>query len=369
MTTPEHSVSRENISQWAQALGFAAIGITDVDLSAHEPHVLAWLQKGFAGDMGYLERNLEKRLHPELLEPQTCRVITARMDYLTADTQPLEILADSSKAYISRYALGRDYHKVLRRRLAKLADTINDHLPGHRYRAFTDSAPVLEKALGEKGGLGWIGKHTLLLNKEAGSWFFLGEIYTNAPLTLDVVNETTTAGDGGLPDKQGECGKCSACMTVCPTGAIVAPNQLDARRCISYLTIEHKGVIDEALRPLIGNRVYGCDDCQLFCPWNREPAISDEPDFAPRHGLDAANLLDLFAMDASQFDHMTRGSPMRRINFDQWQRNLAIAIGNGDPSAAAVQLLATKQQTAAPMVQEHIAWALVQLETKTQDQA
>jgi len=360
LTASDTLVTREDISQWAEAIGFAAIGITDIDLSEHAPHVKAWLQKGFAGDMGYLERNLAKRLNPELLEPQTCRVITARMNYLTADTKPLEVLADSSTAYVSRYALGRDYHKVLRRRLAKLAEQINDVLPGHRYRAFTDSAPVLEKALAEKSGLGWIGKHTLLLNKDAGSWFFLGEIYTNAPLPIDV--------EATQPDTQESgCGKCSACMTVCPTGAIIAPNQLDARRCISYLTIEHKGIIDEALRPLIGNRVYGCDDCQLFCPWNRDAPHSSEVDFAPRNGLEAASLLDLFDMDATEFDRMTRGSAIRRINFDQWQRNLAIAIGNGDANDAALTRLTEKLTTASPMVRVHIEWAINELNARASD--
>ena len=228
MGLPDH----DTLSQWAKQLGFDAVAVTDIDLSAHEPHVKSWLAEGFAGDMGYLHRNLEKRLHPELLETDTCRVISARMNYLPPDTQPLEVLENSAQAYVSRYALGRDYHKILRKRLATLAAQIDESLPGHRYRAFTDSAPVLEKALAEKAGLGWMGKHTLLLNEDVGSWFFLGEIYTNAPLAC--TNQTVTDA----------CGKCSACITVCPTQAIVGPKKLDARRCISYLTIEHKGSIE-----------------------------------------------------------------------------------------------------------------------------
>ncbi len=344
------TVERETIAQWARELGFAEIGITDVDLRAHEPHVRSWLAAGFAGEMGYLERNLEKRLHPALLEPETCRVITARMDYLAADTRPIEILEDSTKAYVSRYALGRDYHKVLRRRLAKLAARIDAALPQHRYRAFTDSAPVLEKALGEKGGLGWIGKHTLLLNKHAGSWFFLGEIYTNAPLEIDEV------------EVEDACGKCNACITVCPTQAIVGPQRLDARRCISYLTIEHRGAIPEALRAAMGNRIYGCDDCQLYCPWNREPVYSEEADFQPRHNLDNPQLLDLFALTESEFMALTEGSAMRRISYEQWQRNLAVALGNGEPSARVIAALRARLPGASPLVAEHITWALGRLD-------
>jgi len=342
--------TQQDISAWAQALGFQEIGITDVDLSAHAPHVRSWLAAGFAGDMGYLERNVPKRLHPHELQPGTCRVISARMNYLAADTQPLQVLQDSSKAYVSRYALGRDYHKVLRRRLAKLAARIDASFPGHEYRAFTDTAPVLEKALAEKAGLGWMGKHTLLLHEQAGSWFFIGEIYTNAPLPVTETRVTDA------------CGKCTACMTVCPTQAIIAPRRLDARRCISYLTIEHKGVIPAALRKPIGNRIYGCDDCQLFCPWNRQAEVTEEADFAVRHELDNSTLLDLFALDETEFLQMTEGSAMRRIGYAQWQRNLAIAIGNGPFSEAAVQLLQQRLENASDMVAEHIRWALQQLQ-------
>ncbi|NCF33468.1 MAG: tRNA epoxyqueuosine(34) reductase QueG [Proteobacteria bacterium] len=333
------------LSTWAQQLGFDAVAVTDVDLSAHEPHVRDWLAKGFAGDMGYLHRNLDKRLHPELLETETCRVISARMNYLPADTQPIKVLENSTKAYVSRYALGRDYHKILRKRLATLATKIDHALPGHRYRAFTDSAPVLEKALAEKAGLGWMGKHTLLLHKEVGSWFFLGEIYTNAPL----VCSTETVADA--------CGKCSACMTVCPTQAIVGPKKLDARRCISYLTIEHKGSIDPELRDKMGNRIYGCDDCQLFCPWNRDAATTKEPDFAPRHNLDNRELIDLFGLTAEEYDTLTLGSAMRRVSYAQWQRNLAIAIGNGPSNQQALAALQKQRGKVNAMVDEHIVWA------------
>ena len=354
---PDAHQIRAEIEAKALAFGFEKLAITDPDLSAYDPHVRQWLASGFAGDMGYLERNLEKRLHPELLEPGTCRVISARMNYLPTDTRPIEILENSSKAYISRYALGRDYLKVLRQRLAKLATEI-DSLLGQsqhsfgselRYRAFTDSAPVLEKALGEKAGLGWIGKHTLLLDESVGSWFFLGEIYTNAPLPIDATPVANA------------CGKCNACITVCPTKAIVAPQTLDARRCISYLTIEHKGSIDPSLRSLMGNRIYGCDDCQLFCPWNREAPTTSEPDFAVRHGLDSRDLIDLFSLSEAQFLDLTTGSAMRRIGYAQWQRNIAIALGNsgaGEPALAALQAGIGRVNT---MVDEHIHWAITEL--------
>jgi epoxyqueuosine reductase len=341
-----------DIREWGREAGFQQVGITDTDLSAYREHVLAWLSQGRHGTMGYLERNLEKRLDPALLEPETCRVIAVRMDYLPEGADPVMILGDPERAYVSRYAVGRDYHKVIRRRLAALARRIDraaQQAEG-RYRAFTDSAPVLEKALAEKAGLGWIGKHTLLLNRSSGSWFFLGEIYTNLPLPVDSVD----AEDG--------CGRCKACMTVCPTGAIVGPRELDARRCISYLTIEHKGSIDEALRPLIGNRVFGCDDCQIFCPWNRHAQVSGERDFTPRHRLDQAGLLELFAWSEAEFSAHTEGSAIRRVSFDQWQRNLAVAIGNGPPTPAAIAALRARRATASALVREHIEWALARLE-------
>ena len=339
-------------------MGFQKLVITDIDLSEHGPHVRRWLDKGFAGEMGYLHRNLEKRLNPDQLEPGTYRVITARMNYLPADTQPIEILENPNKGYISRYALGRDYHKVLRRRLATLAGEINALLvqeqpANYQFRAFTDSAPVLEKALAEKGGLGWMGKHTLILDKEAGSWFFLGEIYTNAPLTVDSVIVADA------------CGKCSACMTVCPTQAIISAKKLDATRCISYLTIEHKESIDETLRPLMGNRIYGCDDCQLFCPWNREAPTTTESDFAVRNGLDQPELLDLFALSEDEFRKLIQGSAMGRIGYPQWQRNIAIALGNGSGGKEVVKALTDALGKVNPMVDEHIRWALEQLQIQS----
>jgi len=338
------------ITDWATELGFQQVGITNVDLSEHEPHVRAWLAKGFNGSMGYLSRNLEKRLHPEQLEADTCRVIVARMNYLPEAADALGVLQDSELAYISRYALGRDYHKVVRGRLAKLARRIDDAArESGRYRAFTDSAPVLEKALGEKAGLGWMGKHSLLLDREAGSWFFLGEIYTNLPLPV-----TPSA----APD---QCGECRACMNNCPTGAIVGAKQVDARKCISYLTIESRDPIPEHLRRPMGNRVFGCDDCQLYCPWNRHAPNTAEQDFAPRHGLDSPTLVSLFEWSEETFERNTRGSAIRRINYEQWQRNLAVGLGNGPATEQALTALAKRRQSATPMVAQHIDWAIAQL--------
>ncbi len=350
---------RQDIDAWSRELGFAALGVTDVDLSAYEPQVRRWLAQGFHGAMGYLSRNLDKRFDPARLVPNTIRVISARMDYRPAADAPLDVLQQPDKAYIARYALGRDYHKVLRRRLAKLGARINAAVAqlDPNYRAFTDSAPVLEKPLGEKAGLGWIGKHSLLLNREAGSWFFLGEIYTSVPLQVDAAQTTS------------HCGQCHACMTVCPTQAIVAPGQLDARRCISYLTIENKAEIPEQLRAAMGNRVFGCDDCQLYCPWNRQAPATSEPDFRPRHNLENAQLLDLFELNEADFLQLTEGSAMRRINYDQWQRNLAVALGNGPPSPDVMAALAARLASASPMVSEHIRWALAQLANRLKDPA
>ncbi len=340
---------RATLERWAAELGFDAIGVASLDLSEHEPFVRDFLARGFAGEMGYLERNLDKRLAPAALVPGTISVISARMQYLAADTQPLEVLARSDTGYVSRYALGRDYHKVLRRRLAKLAARIDAACPGNTYRAFTDSAPVLEKALGASAGLGWMGKHTLLLDQQAGSWFFLGEIYTNLPLAADA----TPVADA--------CGKCNACMTVCPTQAIVAPGKLDARRCISYLTIEHRGAIPENLRAAMGNRIYGCDDCQLFCPWNREAPTTQEGDFAPRHGWEGTPLLELWALEEEEFLRRTEGSAMRRVSYEQFQRNVAIALGNGPARSEVIKALEAKLPDVSPLVAEHVRWAVARL--------
>ena len=341
--------TRETLKTWAAELGFDAIGVARTDLSAHEPAVRDFLARGFAGEMGYLERNLDKRLAPAELVPGTLSVISARMQYLPPETQPLEVLARSDLAYVSRYALGRDYHKVLRRRLAKLAQRIDEACPGNEYRAFTDSAPVLEKALGASAGLGWMGKHTLLLDEHAGSWFFLGEIYTNLPLAADAEPVSDA------------CGKCNACMTVCPTQAIVAPGKLDARRCISYLTIEHRGVIPDDLRTAMGNRIYGCDDCQLYCPWNREAPTTGESDFSPRHGWEDRPLLELLLLDEAEFLRRTEGSAMRRISYEQFQRNVAVALGNGPRNPAVIDALKSRLADATPLVAEHIRWALGEL--------
>ena len=350
-TTPDYAALLTEIRAAAAALGFADLAVADIDLSHYRRHLERWLADGFHGEMGYMARNVEKRLDPSALEPYAARVISARIDYLPPDTQPLEILRSADRAYISRYALGRDYHKVVRSRLARLATRIR-LLAGGNHRAFTDSAPVLEKALAEKAGLGWIGKHTLLLNRDAGSWFFLGEIYTDLPLPLD-----------REPHKD-DCGRCSACMTVCPTGAIVAPRRLDARRCISYLTIEHKGSIPVELRRPIGNRVFGCDDCQLACPWNRFATPSQLKDFAPRHALDRVRLLDLFGWSESEFLARTEGSALRRASYAQWRRNLAVALGNAPADPSIVAALERARDSAVPLVREHIDWALAEQRRK-----
>lgn len=345
------------IERWGRELGFQALGVADLDLLVYSDHLQNFLNRGFHGDMGYLARNQLKRLNPAELVPGTARVISARMNYMPADTQPLTVLRNGELGYVSRYALGRDYHKVLRKRLGQLASRINTQFgqaqhPALALRAFTDSAPVLEKALGEKAGLGWVGKHTLLLNAEVGSWFFLGEVFTSLPLPVN----TTVVED--------KCGSCKACMTVCPTDAIIAPQTLDARRCISYLTIELKGPIPEEFRAPIGNRVFGCDDCQLFCPWNREAADTQEPDFTPRSNLDHSRLLDLFNWNETEFEEHTRGSPIRRISFEQWQRNLAVALGNGPDTSEVRFALTERMERASDLLAEHIDWALNRLDSR-----
>jgi epoxyqueuosine reductase len=336
-----------DIATWGRGLGFEAIGISDTDLSAEEVHLLRWLASGRHGTMGYMARHGTTRARPGDLVPGTLRVITARMNYwpqtaADADT----VLADGQSAYIARYALGRDYHKVLRARLQKLADRIQQEVGSFGYRVFTDSAPVLEVALAAKSGLGWRGKHTLLLTRDMGSYFFLGEIYTNLPLP---VTDPLT----------GHCGTCTACIDACPTGAIVAPYELDARRCISYLTIELAGAIPEELRPLIGNRVYGCDDCQLACPWNRFAQVASESDFAAvRNGLDRASLVELFAWTEEDFNTRMAGSAIRRIGFERWSRNLAVGLGNAPQGADVVAALERRAGDPSPLVREHVAWAL-----------
>ena len=340
----------DTIRGWGETLGFQALGFTGIDLSQHRDYLDKWLQAGYHGEMAWMARHGDKRSRPDALIPGTCTVITARMDYLPDGADPSAILAQPDKAYISRYALGRDYHKLIRSRLAKLARKIETHLGSGHYRAFVDSAPVLERALAENAGLGWIGKNTMLLNDKAGSWFFLGEIYTDIPLPKDP------------PKTVDHCGSCRACLDVCPTNAFVDPWVLDARKCISYLTIEYDGVIPEDLRPAMGNRIYGCDDCQLVCPWNKFAQTTSEPDFSPRHQLDAIDLLECFAWDEPTFLARTEGSAIRRIGFQRWRRNVAIALGNATTTDAIKQGLRAALPDSSAVVQEHIEWALAQHE-------
>lgn len=347
-TLPQEQQShlRQQLELWAAELGFAQLGVSDIHLQQHEAYLQKWLQAGYHGSMDYMERHGDKRARPAELIPATCRVITLRMNYLAADTRPEAVLEMPEKAYISRYALGRDYHKLVRKRLAVLAARLQQAVGGGQYRAFVDSAPVLERALAERAGMGWIAKNTMLINERAGSWFFLGEIYTDLPLAADPPRETK------------HCGSCSACLTVCPTDAFVGPFQLDARRCISYLTIEHKGSIDEDLRPLMGNRIFGCDDCQLVCPWNKFAQHSEEADFQPRHSLQDSDLVDLFLWDETTFLTRTEGSAIRRIGHERWLRNIAVALGNAPPAAAIIAALSERREHPSALVREHVNWAL-----------
>jgi len=345
----DYTALARNIKAWGQELGFQQIGITDTQLGVHETHLLNWLQAGRHGEMAYMQLHGTRRSRPADLVPSTLRVISARMDYLPQSAASTEsVLGDPELGCVSRYALGRDYHKLLRARLQKLADRITAVTGPFGYRAFTDSAPVLEKALAEKAGLGWIGKHTNLLNRAAGSWFFLGELYTDLPLPVD-------------DPASNHCGSCHACIDICPTQAIVAPYQLDARRCISYLTIELRGSIPEELRPLLGNRIYGCDDCQLVCPWNKFAQPTPEPDFAPRHGLDAPKLIELFAWTEEEFLKNTEGSAIRRIGYECWLRNIAVALGNAPSSTQVMAALRARADHPSALVREHVQWALTRL--------
>ena len=341
-----------DIKHWGAELGFGQIGVSDVDLSRAEPRLLKWLADGFHGEMHYFDRHGARRARPADLVPGTVRVICARLDYTPPDAQDSQsVLEDGRLAFVSRYALGRDYHKVMRGRLQRLADRIAGAIGGFGHRAFADSAPVMEVELAEKAGLGWRGKHTLLLDRGAGSYFFLGEIYTDLPLPVDRAQSE-------------HCGTCSRCIDVCPTAAIVAPYRLDARRCISYLTIEHPGSIPEELRPLIGNRVYGCDDCQLVCPWNRFAQMSTLDDFKVRNGLDRASLLDLFAWTQAQFDERTQGSAIRRIGYERWLRNLAIGLGNAPADLAVVHALESRADFPSALVRSHVEWAIARQREK-----
>ncbi len=335
------------IPQWARALGFSDAGISTRELGPDLEHLHRWLAQGRHGGMAYMERDPALRSEPERLRPGTLSVISARLPYWPAAADAQQVLADGSRGYISRYALGRDYHRIARARLLRLGRRIEAAIAPHGYRVLCDSAPALEKALARDAGLGWIGKHTLLLDRAAGSWFFLGEIYTD--LALEPPARAAVDNDSG---------RCSACIRISPTQANVAPYQLDARRCISYLTIEHHGPIPEDLRPLIGNRIFGCDDCQLVCPWNRHARVVDDADFAPRHGLDAARLVDLFAWEEDEWLRRTEGMALRRVGYPRWLRNLAVALGNAPTSAEVLAALRLRADHADSIVREHVAWAL-----------
>jgi epoxyqueuosine reductase len=334
------------VQTWARSLGFQALGVSDIDLRGAEQKLQDWLAKGFHGEMAFMARHGSKRSHPEQLVEGTVRVISVRMDYWPGEAaDPWQVLQDGNKAFISRYALGRDYHKLMRKRLARLAKRIEQEVGPIGYRVFTDSAPVLEKAIAEKAGLGWIGKHTNVLNREHGSYFFLGEIYTDLPLPL---TEATTP----------HCGSCTACIDICPTQAIVAPYELDARRCISYLTIELRGSIPEQFRSMMGNRIYGCDDCQLVCPWNKYAQGTTESDYLPRQGLDAPQLVALFGWTEQEFLDKLEGSPIRRIGYQCWLRNIAVALGNAETSPAVIGALQNRRHDPSELVREHVVWAL-----------
>lgn len=346
LTASQRDALTRDVKRWALELGFQACGITGTDLSVDEANLLQWLAAGYHGEMEYMQRHGTRRTRPGELVSYAYRVVTVRMDYWPEHARdPWEVLGDGDQGYVSRYALGRDYHKTLRGRLKRLAARIDARVQGARHRVFVDSAPVLEKPLARNAGLGWLGKHTNLIDASAGSWFFLGELYTDLPLTVDA------------PASE-HCGTCQSCIDACPTGAIVGPYQLDARRCISYLTIELRDSIPSDLRPLVGNRIYGCDDCQLVCPWNKFARPAREPDFAVRHGLDSPQLCDLLSWTEAQFLHRTEGSAIRRIGYRCWIRNVAVALGNAPPSSGVVNALAARKDDPDELIREHVRWAL-----------
>lgn len=345
-TDIDYAALARDIKRWALELGFAGAGIAGTDLGHDEAYLERWLADGHHGEMDYMARHGTRRSRPAELEPGTLRVVSVRMDYIPPGTpNAWDVINDGDKAYIARYALGRDYHKVMRNRLQKLASKITERIGAFAYRAYVDSAPVLEKALARNAGLGWIGKHTVVINKRAGSYFFLGELYTDLPLPVD---EPATA----------HCGSCRRCIDICPTQAIVAPYRLDARKCISYLTIELKGSIPEELRAPMGNRVFGCDDCQLICPWNKFAQDATEPDFAPRHSLDGPKLVELFAWSEAEFLARTEGMAIRRTGYEGWLRNLAVGLGNAPTTAEVIGALRARADDASAVVREHVAWAL-----------
>ena len=343
---PDYARLALDIKRWAIELGFADAGISGTDLSEDEQHLQRWLDGGHHGEMEYMARHGTKRTRPAELEPGTQRVISVRMDYIPPGTaNAWDVLNDPEAGYVSRYALGRDYHKLMRQRLQKLAERIHGVVGDFGYRAYVDSAPVLEKALARNAGLGWIGKHTVLINRRAGSYFFLGELYTDLPLPVD------------SPASE-HCGTCTRCIEVCPTQAIIGPYQLDAKRCISYLTIELKGSIPEELRVPMGNRIFGCDDCQLVCPWNKFAQVTTEPDFAPRHSLDGAKLVELFGWSEHEFLKRTEGMAIRRTGYEGWLRNIAVALGNAPRSEEIHAALDQRADDPSAVVREHVAWAL-----------
>jgi epoxyqueuosine reductase len=349
MTEPvaiDLEAAKRELAARASALGFRKLGVTSVDIPEDEQRLLKWLEAGFHGDMDYMQRHGTLRSRPHELAPGTVRVVSVLMEYWPADAQDAEsVLADGTLGYVSRYALGRDYHKVMRNALARLAEELQQSVGAFGYRVCVDSAPVLEKALARNAGLGWIGKHTNLIARDAGSWFFLGEILTDLPLPVD-------------SPASAHCGSCNACIPACPTNAIVAPYQLDARKCIAYLTIEHKSSIPVELRPALGNRIYGCDDCQLVCPWNKFARSASHPDFKVRHRLDASRLTELFSWTEQQFDERMRGSAIYRIGYERWSRNIAVALGNAPTSSQVISALRARGEDPSPIVREHVSWAL-----------
>ena len=330
----------------AQEAGFQHFGVAGIELAADEAHLRDWLSKGLHGSMGWMAQHGDKRSRPDELIPGTLRVISVGLDYGRRDDEEAwQNLGDGERAYVARYALGRDYHKLMRQRLQKLAERIAAEIGPFGYRVFVDSAPVLERALARNAGLGWIGKHTCLIDRDGGSWFFLGEIYVDLPLPVD-------------PPATAHCGTCTRCIEICPTQAIVAPYRLDARRCISYLTIEHDGAIPEDLRAPMGNRIFGCDDCQLVCPWNKFAKRSDEPDFRARNNLDQASLADLFAWSGEEFLRRTEGTAIRRSGHERWLRNIAVALGNAPGTPEVIAALQSRRNDDSALVREHVAWAL-----------
>ena len=346
LSKPDAATLMMQIRAWARELGFQRIGVAGVELDEDAAHLRDWLGQGLHGDMQWMARHGELREKPDALRPGTLCVLSVRMDYATSnDSDDWNAIADGERAYVARYARGRDYHKLMRTRLQALSDRIESAIGPFGHRVFVDSAPVMERALARNAGLGWIGKHTCLLDRDAGSWFFLGEIYTDLPLPLDV-------------PASAHCGTCTRCIEICPTQAITAPNRLDARRCIAYLTIEHEGAIPEELRAPIGNRVFGCDDCQLVCPWNKFAKIAAEPDFRVRNGLDQASLADLFAWTEEEFLQRTEGSAIRRLGHERWLRNIAVGLGNAPSTPAVIAALESRREHPSKLVREHVEWAL-----------